>query len=162
MLLNISAQCLILCHITHFFFLPPPAWELPVIWLQECFIGFWLLKASNSLCSACSLYFTCPTDLFYCCQTLLLHSFNTVLSLIFSAALDLWKLAGWIACFPVLNVYLPVDLAICCDLAAQVNEFFQLPSVVLCPTDITLPAFFLSPDSISLDLMAFIEADASN
>lgn len=36
-----------------------------------------------------------------------------------------WKLTGQIACFPGLNVYLPSDLTICCDLEAQVKCIFS-------------------------------------
>ena len=36
-----------------------------------------------------------------------------------------WKLTGQIACFPGLNVYLPSDLTICCDLEAQVKCVFS-------------------------------------
>lgn len=73
---------------------------------------------------------------FYLPYSLVLLLFNiaVIWFLDFSVVLDLWKLAGWIARFPVFKVYLPLDLTICSYLAAQVNDicfcfFFLLPFI---------------------------------
>lgn len=90
---------------------------------------------------------------FYLPYSLVLLLFNiaVIWFLDFSAVLDLWKLAGWIAWFSVFTVYLPLDLTICSYLAVQVNEFFSTSCSYL---DCLFP---LSPDIIKKDLVACLE-----